>query len=140
MIYLRTTDRQTVNYNSTNHALELTYFDSIKTINDETTFEVFSFFQLSAIALKISRKKFDCFENVYMYLLRLSSVKTMFHRLPPLVTSHLITFQWQSKAARAFRTVTLLFHITRCFNFGYIGEVCSNRPYLFTGALSNCTA
>ena len=30
------------------------------------------------------------------------------------------------KAAGAFKTVTLLFHITRCFDIGYIGEVCSN--------------
>ena len=30
------------------------------------------------------------------------------------------------KAARAFRTVTLLFHITRFFNIGYIDEVWSN--------------
>ena len=30
------------------------------------------------------------------------------------------------KAARAFRTVTLLFHITQFFNIGCIGEVCLN--------------
>ena len=36
------------------------------TINDENRFEVFSFFQLSAIALKKSRKTSDCFANVYM--------------------------------------------------------------------------
>ena len=30
--------------------------------------------------------------------------------------------------ARTFKTVTLLFHITRVFNIGSIGEVCSNRP------------
>ena len=31
------------------------------------------------------------------------------------------------KAAHAFRTVTLLFHITQFFNIGSIGEVCSNQ-------------
>ena len=30
------------------------------------------------------------------------------------------------KAVHAFRTVTMLFHITRFFNIGCIGEVCSN--------------
>ena len=30
------------------------------------------------------------------------------------------------KAACAFRTVTLLFHIAQFFNIGSIGEVCSN--------------
>ena len=33
------------------------------------------------------------------------------------------------KVARAFRTVNLLFHITRFLNIGYIGEVCSNLQY-----------
>ena len=36
------------------------------TINDENRFEVFSFFQLSTIALKKSRQTSDCFANVYM--------------------------------------------------------------------------
>ena len=30
------------------------------------------------------------------------------------------------QAVHAFRTVTLLFHITRFFNIGYIGGVCLN--------------
>ena len=58
VIYLRTTDWQTVNYYSRIHALELIYFDS-NTINDESTFEVFSFFQLSAIAMKNCRQPWD---------------------------------------------------------------------------------
>ena len=33
------------------------------------------------------------------------------------------------KAARAFRHVILLFHVTRFFNIGSIGEVCSNSSY-----------
>ena len=50
-----------------NLLLELIYFDS-NTINDENTFEVFSFFQLSAIALKNSRQYLDCVAYVDMYL------------------------------------------------------------------------
>ena len=38
------------------------------TINNENAFEVFSFFELSAIALKKSRQKLDCFAHLYMYL------------------------------------------------------------------------
>ena len=54
MMYLRTTHQQTVNsHDSTIHALELIDWDS-NTINDENTFEAFSFFQLSTIALKKS--------------------------------------------------------------------------------------
>ena len=34
-------------------------------------------------------------------------------------------------AARPFRTVTLLFHITQFFNIGCIGEVCSNMQYTY---------
>ena len=62
VIYLRTTDQQTVN------ALELIYFDS-NSINDENRFEVFSFFQLSAIALKKSRQTSDCFAKCLHALL-----------------------------------------------------------------------
>ena len=94
VIYLRTTDRQSVNYYSTIHALEADLFRFEHTINDKITFEDFSFFELSAIALKKSRQKLDCFANVYTYLSRLSSVKTTIHRLTPLLTSLLITFQW----------------------------------------------
>ena len=36
------------------------------TINDENRFEVFSLFQLSAIARKKSRQTSDCFGNIYM--------------------------------------------------------------------------
>ena len=62
-----------------------------------------------------------------MYLLRLSSA----------------TFDYFSvandvKAARAFRTVTLLFHITRFSNIGSIGEVCSNCILLFAFCLILC--
>ena len=39
------------------------------------------------------------------------------------------------KAARAFRTVTLLFRITRFFNIGCIGEVCSNIDFALQGYL-----
>ena len=45
--------------------MELIYFDS-NTINDENTFEVFSFFQLSAIAVKNSRQYLDYIAYVYM--------------------------------------------------------------------------
>ena len=41
------------------------------------------------------------------------------------------------KAACAFKTVSLLFHITRFFNIGCIGEVCSNMKY--TTVCFNCT-
>ena len=34
------------------------------------------------------------------------------------------------QAARAFRTVTLLFHITRFFNSGFISVVCANNTLL----------
>ena len=38
-----------------------------------------------------------------------------------------IILQWQLKQLEcAFKTVTLLFHITQFFSIGYIGEVCSN--------------
>ena len=42
-----------------------------------------------------------------------------------------VMFQWQLTAidvivAPAFRTVTLLFHITQFFNIGLIGKVCLN--------------
>ena len=43
------------------------------------------------------------------------------------VTFDLFSVTIDVKAARAFRTVILLFHITRFFNIGSIGEVCSNR-------------
>ena len=46
------------------------------TINDENKFEVYSNFQLSAFALKNSRQYLDYVAYIYMYLLRLSSVKT----------------------------------------------------------------
>ena len=52
--------------NSTNHALELIYFDSNTQLSSKM-FAVFSLFQLSAIALRNSRHKFDCFANVFMY-------------------------------------------------------------------------
>ena len=51
VIFLLTTDRQSVNYYSTIHAIELIYFDS-NTRNDEKAVVSFRFFQLSAIALK----------------------------------------------------------------------------------------
>ena len=41
------------------------------------------------------------------------------------------------KAARAFKTVTLLFNITRFFNIGYIGEVCSNVSCVYVIKHSN---
>ena len=43
------------------------------------------------------------------------------------VTFDLFAVAIDAKAARAFRTVTLLFHITRFFNIGSIGEMCSNK-------------
>ena len=123
MIYLRTTDRQTVKllHNKSRTRADLIRFEH--TINDETTFEVFSFFQLSAIVLMKSRQKIVCFANVYMYLLRLSSVKTTFHRLPLLLTSRLITFQWQMMSKQRALSE---FHITGFLSIGSIGEVCLN--------------
>ena len=80
MIYLLTTDRQTVNYYSTIHALELIYFDS-NTINGINVAETVDIVQLSAIALQISRQIFDCNAGIYTRLLRLLCAKTTFHRL-----------------------------------------------------------
>ena len=48
VIYLLTTDRQTVSYYSTIHALAMIYIVS----NDEQAVVSFRFFQLSAIELK----------------------------------------------------------------------------------------
>ena len=69
-----------------------------QTINDENTLEVFSIFQLTVTTLKKSRQIIDCFANVYMYLLRFSSVKNH------VTHSNAITdviFQWQLTSAGA---------------------------------------
>ena len=60
-------ERQTVNYYSTIHALELIYFDS----NTQETMKK-RLYPSDAIALKKSRQMFDCNASVYMYFLRLS--------------------------------------------------------------------
>ena len=83
VIYLCTTDLQTVNYNSTDYALEPIYVSIGTNSKRRKHNKIFSFFQLSAIALTKSRNTFDCFANVNMYLLRLSSAKTALHRLTP---------------------------------------------------------
>ena len=65
---------------------------------------------------------------------RLHVLVTSFKRINDVTPSNAITgvtFDHFSvandvKAAGAFRTVTLLFHITRFVNIGSIGEVCSN--------------
>ena len=57
-----TADRQTVNYYSTIHALELIYFNY-----DEKAVS-FRFFKLSTIALKKSRQRFDFNTSVYTLL------------------------------------------------------------------------
>ena len=127
VIYLCTTHRQTVIYNSTNHALELNLFRFEQTLNDETIFEVFNSLQYSAIVLMKSPKSLTVSQSVHVFV-------TSFKRQDDVSTSIAITdvtFDHFSlandvKAARAFRTVALLFHITRFFNIGSIGGVCSN--------------
>ena len=64
---LLTTDRQSVIYCSTIHALELIYFDSYKQETMKKAVVSFRFFQLSAIALKNPANIFDCNTDVYMY-------------------------------------------------------------------------
>ena len=44
-------------------------------MNEENTFEVFSFFHLSAIALKNSRQYLDYVAYIYIHLYRILSVK-----------------------------------------------------------------
>ena len=68
VIYLLTTDRQTVSYYSTIHALELICFNS----NTQETMkkQLFpSYSSISTLALKKSRQMFDCNASVYMYFL-----------------------------------------------------------------------
>ena len=78
----------------TNHALEMIYiFRFEQTINDETTFEVFSFFHLTAIALKYFRQKFDWFANVTFF-------KHQNDVTPSMATIDVI-FQWQLTSAGA---------------------------------------
>ena len=53
------------------------------TITQQTTFEVFSFFQLSTLHRRIPVQNFDCFTKIYMNLICLSSLETKLHHLSP---------------------------------------------------------
>ena len=80
MIYILTTDRQTVNYYSTIHALEVIHFDSNTQINGIKVAETVNIVQLCAIAMQVSRQIFDCMP-VFTHLLRLLCDKKKLHRL-----------------------------------------------------------
>ena len=79
------TDKQWILLNNLRNRADLFPFEH--TINDENTFALFSFLQFSAIALRKSRQYLDCIVYIYMYKLRLSSVKTTLHSLTPWLTS-----------------------------------------------------
>ena len=72
---------------------------------------------------------------VELFRIRLHVFVTPFMRKNDVTSFYVMTeaiLQWQLTSAserfpRAFKTVTLLFHIIPCFNIGYIGEVCKNN-------------
>ena len=87
-------------------------------MNDEKTFEVFSFFQLSAIALQNSRQYLlDYVAFVYVYLQRFSSLKrryTVYQRED-------VIFQLQMTSSSTH--CELLFDILHFFSIDSKGEV-----------------
>ena len=88
------------------------------TINDKNTFKVFSFFQFFAIPLKTSCNSWT-----------VSHSTTCICNVSNALTDGILRRQLMSASVHfpgAFKTVTLLFHITRFYSIGYIGEVCLN--------------
>ena len=62
---------------STNHTLELIYFDSNKQKkNEQKVIASFIFYRLSAIAQRRPANSFDCYADVYMHFLRCWLEKT----------------------------------------------------------------
>ena len=81
VIYLLTTDRYNSELLLNNSRTRVDLFRFLHTRNDEEAVVSFRFFQLSTIALKKSRRMFDCYASVYIYFLWLQRAKTTLHHL-----------------------------------------------------------
>ena len=84
--------------------------------------------ELSAIALEKIPPKAGLFRqglHVFVTPFKRQNDVTPSNAISDVMFDHFSVVN-DAKAVRAFRTVTLLFHKTRFFSIGYIGEVRSN--------------
>ena len=113
-VYLRTTDQQNSELLLNNSHTRVDLFRFLHTINNEHTFEVFSFFQLFAIALKKSCNSWTVSHWFTLFVMSFKHQNNV--TLSNGMTDVILKWQLMSTSMHfphAFKTVTLLFQITR---------------------------